>query len=249
MDRAEVAYRRGRFADFSRDASRAAEMLESLKTAPADVRNPIDSLFAAMAVIQRGMALRELGEATEALAQHDDSVARMKALGGPKASRDILFHDCEARRERAKTAMADPERWAAAATDLGEVIPVAETLVNDHPQVAFYRQGLASDYLGRGELLLLMGKPDAAAADLAKSLTISRELLTRHGPLSDSLLVRAQTYLALGKARAAAGKTDEALGHWKNAITIFGIALKTDPDNAHHQRGLAEARIQVGPPR
>jgi hypothetical protein len=74
-------------------------------------------------------------------------------------------------------------------------------------------------------------------------------LLDRHGPLSDSMLVRGQTFLALGRARAAAGKNAEAARHWKNAITVFEMALKTDPDNFHHQKGLAEARKISGAPR
>jgi tetratricopeptide (TPR) repeat protein len=249
LDRAEVAYRSGRFDDFSRYASRGSEMLDSLKTAPAAQRIPAELLYAAIAVKRRGMALRELGDAAGALALHDDSVARMKNLNGPKASRDVLFHDCESRRERALTATAVPERRAAAAADLDEVIKVNEKLVTDYPQIAFYREGLAGDYLCRGELLTLLGKPDEAAAELAKSLAVSHELLKRHGNLSDSLLVRAKTYLALGKAQAAAGKNDEAQGHWKSAITMFETALKADPDNAHHRRGLAEARTRVGPPR
>jgi tetratricopeptide (TPR) repeat protein len=249
LDRSDVAYRQGRFDDSARFASRAGEMLDSLKTARAAERIAVEPLFAEIAVKRRAMALRELGKTAESLAAHEDAVARIKDLGGPKASRDVLFQDCEARRERARTAADVPERRAAAAEDLAGVIPVAEKLVADNPQVAFYRQELAADYLCRGELLILLAKPEEATADLTKSLAVSRVLLDRFGVLSDSMLVRAQTYLALGRARAAAGKDDEAAGHWKNAITIFEMALKIDADNVHHQRGLAEARKVAGPPR
>ncbi len=249
LDRADVAHRRGQFEDSSKYASRAAEMFESLKAEPAALRIGAEPLYAAIAARRRAVALRELGNAAEAITLNDDSVSRMKALGGPNATRDVIFHDCEVRRERGLTARGIADRRALAVDDLGEVIKIGEKIVNDYPQVGFYREGLAADYLCRAELLILLGRHDDAATDLAKSLLVSRELLNRHGPLSDSLLVRARTYLAFGKARSAAGKNDEALGHWKNAITIFELALKTDPDNVHHQRGLAETRTRVAPPR
>jgi serine/threonine protein kinase/tetratricopeptide (TPR) repeat protein len=249
LDQAEIAYKRGQFDVFARFADRASTRLDQLRSYRATERITVEPLFAAMAVKRRAMALRELGKTAEALAAHEDAVARMNSLSGPRANRDVKFEDCDTRRERALTATAVPERRAAAAVDLVEVIRVREKLVEDHPNIAFYREGLAADYLCKGQLLILLGKPDESAADLTKSLAVSRVLLDRHGPLSDSMLVRGQTFLALGRARAAAGKNAEAARHWKNAITVFEMALKTDPDNFHHQKGLAEARKISGAPR
>ena len=165
----------------------------------------------------------------------------MKVVAGPKANRDERYWDCEVRRERAQTAVAVPERRAAAIADLSEVIPLAEQLIEESPHLYFYKAGLASTYLYRGELLLSLEQPEAATAELTKSLAASRILLDRHGALTRSMLIRGNTFLALGRARAAAGKKDEAAAHWKNAAKVFEIALKIDPDNFHHRRGQTEA--------
>jgi hypothetical protein len=129
-----------------------------------------------------------------------------------------------------------------------EVARIAEKLVDDYPQVAFYREKLADAYLLRGELLTRLGQLVPAAAELAKSLAVSRVLLDRFGVLSDSMLVRGRTFLAIGRNRAAAGKNDEAIANWKNAAKVFELALKIDPENVHHRRGLEDAERALKPP-
>ena len=124
----------------------------------------------------------------------------------------------------------------------------AQKLMDDNPSVAFYREAVAAAYLVRGELLTLLGRPAEATAELTKSLAVSRVLIDKFGALSASMLVRGQTFLALGRARAAAGKSDEAAGHWKNAETVFRLALKYDADNFHHRRGLSDAEQELAPP-
>jgi tetratricopeptide (TPR) repeat protein len=240
-DRANIAYNRGLFEDAARFAARARELLDELAKAPFNERLATDPLFAAIATNTIAIARRELGQTEEALAAHDDVVARIKALAGPQANRDLLYWVCEGRRERAKTAAAIPAQRESAAADLAEIRPIAEKLVEDFPQVAFYREKLAAIYLQRGELLALLGQPEPAMAEFTKSLAVSRELIDRLGVLSASLLVRGQTFLAIGRLRAAAGKNDDAVPHWKNAAKVFEIALKIDPDNFHHRRGQAEA--------
>jgi tetratricopeptide (TPR) repeat protein len=240
-DRASIAYVRGLFEDAARSAAHGRDLLDSLKQAPFSERTATDPLFAAVVVNTLAISLRELGRTDEALAAHEDVVARVKAHAGGKPNRDELYWTCEGRRERAKTAGTFPERREAAAADVAELIPIAEKLVDDYPQVAFYREKLAAIYLLHGELVAQLGQPEAAAADLAKSLAVSRELIDRFGVLSASLLVRGQTFLAVGRVRAAAGKNDEAVTNWKNAAKVFGIALGIDPDNFHHRRGQAEA--------
>ena len=247
-DQSTVAYMLGHFEDMDRFSVRSRELWDQLKTAPDDERRPYDPLFAAMAVHRRALARRELGRTAEAMTAHDDAVARMKVLAGPKATRDERYWDCEARRERARTAVAVPERRVAAVADLTEVIPLAEKLIEEFPHVVHFRAGLAETHLYRGELLLSLDQPEPATAELTKSLAVSRELLDRHGTLTKSMLIRGNTFLALGQARAAAGKPDEAAAHWKNAAKVFEIAMKIDPDNFHHRRGQAEAERALKPP-
>ncbi len=248
VDRAKIAYYRGRFEDSARSAGRAKQLLDQLKLGPDRVRQAIDPLLAVIAVDYLAVALRELGRTAEALAVHEDAVARMRAMASPNAGRDELFWACEVRRARARTAAAIPERRAAEANDLLEVGRLAEKLVEDNPQVAIYREKLAETYLLRGELLMLLGQLEPAAAELAKSLAVSRVLIDRFGVLSDSMLVRGRTFLAIGRQRAAAGKNDEAVANWKNAAKVFELALKIDPENFHLRRGLTEAELALKPP-
>jgi tetratricopeptide (TPR) repeat protein len=247
VDRARIAYYRGLFEDSEKSAGRAKQLLDQLKLGPDRLRQAIDPLLAVIAVDYLAVALRELDQTAEALAAHEDAVARMKAMASPNASRDELFWGCEVRRARAQTAAVIPERRAAEANDLVEVSRLAEKLVDDYPQVAFYREKLAETYLLRGELLTLLGQLEPAAAELAKSLAVSRVLIDRFGVLSDSMLVRGRTFLAIGRQRAAAGKNDEAVANWKNAAKVFELALKIDPENFHHRRGLTEADQALKP--
>ena len=247
-DRTDVAYRLGQFDEAAQLAGRASGLFDQLKTAPVTQRNPIDPLYAAMTVHRLALARRELGKTAEALAVHEDAAARMKALAGPKANRDVRFWDCEVRRELARTVAATPARREAAAGALAEVIGVMEKLVSENPQLAFYYEGLAAAYLRRGEVLLQLEQPGPATAALEKSMLVSRELLNRFGNQSGSILVRGQSYLALGRARAAAGKHDDATAEWKKAVSVFEAGLKVDPDNYHHKRGLAEAKQLLGTP-
>src|SRR5262245_11099951 len=244
-DRAKIAYLRGRFDDSVRFAGRASELLDQLNRAETKKQTAIDPLLAVMAVNDLALARRELGNTPEAMAAHDDAVARMKKLDGPKAGRDVVYWVCEVREQRARTAVKVPEQRAAAEADLVELGRVAEKLVDDNPQVALYHQKLAAIHLTRGELLTAIGQPEPAAAELTKSLTVSRELIDRFGGKSASLLVRGQTFLALGRAQAAAGKTGDAQTAWKNAAKVFEIALRNDPDNFHHRRGLTEAEAAL----
>jgi tetratricopeptide (TPR) repeat protein len=247
LDRASIASALGRFEDAARLAGQAGDAFDQLKSVPAGERLTIDPLFAAIAATRVAAARRELGRPEDAMRAHEDAVARMKALAGPKATRDVRFWECEARRERARTAAAEPERRAAAA-DLVDVIRGEEKLMDEYPNVAFYREAVAAAYLGRGELLILLGQPEPATAELMKSLAVSRELLDKFGVLSASMLVRGQTFLALGRARAAAGKPGEAAEQWTKAAKVFELALKVDPDNFHHRRGFADAERELKPP-
>jgi tetratricopeptide (TPR) repeat protein len=247
-DRAKVAYLRGRFDESVRFAGSARELLDQLTTAEMQKRQAIDPLLAAMAVNDLALARRELGNTSEAMAAHDDAVARMKKLDGPKAGRDVVYWVCEVREQRARTAVEVPDQRAAAEADLVELGRIAGKQVDDYPQVAHYRQKQAAIHLTRGELLTALGRPGPAAAELTKSLTVSRELIDRFGAKSASLLVRGQTFLALGRLRAASGKHDDAVGEWTKAATVFRLALKADPDNFHHRRGLTEAEAALKSP-
>ncbi len=164
-----------------------------------------------------------------------------------QGNRDVRYWNCETRRELAWTAAAIPERRATGAADLVAVIQTAEKLMEENPYLSMCREGLATAYLRRGELLLLLGQQEPAVAELMKSLALSA-ITYEPQAMSGVQLVRGQTYLALGRAKTAAGKTDEATAQWKLALKIFEKALMTDPDNFFHRRGRNEAERALRPP-
>jgi serine/threonine protein kinase len=246
LDGADVAYRRGQFVEFETHSKRANELLDSLKSPEHAVHNPAEPIFQVIAINYWSRAERELGKVAEALAHHEAAVAIMKSLATPKASRDIYYQVCDVRTERARTWALIPERRAAAAADLVEVIKFAEKLVEDNPSLAMYRTLLATASLRRAELLIALGKPDDAIAELSRSMAVSRILLDRYGNLPDSLLVRGEGYLALGTARVAAGKKTEAAAAFKSANNVMKMAIAADPDNIHVRRAWAAA--QKAPP-
>jgi tetratricopeptide (TPR) repeat protein len=200
-----------------------------------------------MAVHFLAIARREQGMPDAALASHDDAVARVRALRGPKAGRGVRFWDQETRRERAHTWAGVADRRAAAVEDLADVIQVGEKLVEDFPVDPLYRDALAASYLRRGELHLLRGQFGPAAADLDKSLSLSRYLIDHYGAQSAFLGTRGLTYLALGRVSVAQGKAAEAAERFNNAMTVLEKGLEKDPDNVHHRRALELAEREAAP--
>jgi eukaryotic-like serine/threonine-protein kinase len=247
LDRADVEYLLGRFDAAEQSARQARDLLDRLKDAPTGEAYPLDPLFAAMAVHYTAMALREQGKINDALASHDDSVARVRTLLGPKAGRGVVFWDQETRRERARTWARVADRRAAAIDDLAEVIKGAEKLVEDFPLDPLYRDSLAASYLRRGELHLLGGQLGPAAADLEKSLLQSRQLIDHYGKQSAYLGTRGQAYLVQGRLLATQGKAAEAREKLKNAAIVLKMGLDSDPDNIHHRRALDEAEREAAP--
>jgi serine/threonine-protein kinase len=240
LDRADVEHLRGQFAAAEQSARQAVDLLDLLKGAPSKQASPLDPLLAAMAVHLLALSQREQGKTTEALESHEDAVGRVRALTGPKAGRGVRYWDHEARRERAKTWASLADRRAAAVEDLDGVIQGAEKLVEDYPHDPLVKDGLAVAYLRRGELCLLLGQMGPAAADLDKSLALSRQVIDRYGEMSAYLGTRGQTFLALGRLAVASGKPVEAAERFKNAASVFRIALRQDPENYHHRRTADE---------
>jgi serine/threonine protein kinase len=246
FDRIEIANRQGRFVDFEAYATHANEMLDSLQSAEENGQNPVVPILLAISITNRARAERELGKIPEALAHHEAAVAMTKTLAGPKANRDFFYQVCDARTERARTWALVPERRAAAAEDLVEVIRLAEKLAEENV-LPMYRTLLANASLRRGELLTLLGRPDDAIAELTRSLAVSRVLLDRHGNLPESVLVRGETYLALGNAHVAAGKKTEAAAAFKSANNVMNFGITLDHDNIHVQRALSAAQKAAVP--
>jgi tetratricopeptide (TPR) repeat protein/tRNA A-37 threonylcarbamoyl transferase component Bud32 len=241
LDRANVEARRGVFDAAEGSARRAEELLDGLKAAPSGQRNPLDPLLAAIALLERATALREMNRTKEAMAVYDTVVARLDAELKAMENRDVRHFSYMARVERAVLWARDPEKTSATAQEVGKLIEGAEKFIAEFPRVAVYSEVLVTAYLCQGELLAAEGRHELANDILNKALMLTRDLVDRHGQMPDHVGLRARVYLFLGRTAIARGKREEAATLLGNAASVFKIARRKDPDNVRHRRGLEEA--------
>jgi eukaryotic-like serine/threonine-protein kinase len=241
IGRSEVAYLLGDFAAAEKAAARAAELLAVLeKPAPGNLSQPADPLMIAIAFTDLAKAAREQDRPADALTQHDRACEVLRELLDGPLDPNVRLLLCGARTERALTLDRIDGKRAEAVADLAEVTREAAALAEKYPDVAFYKESLAAAHLHRAELLIRLGKPDEAEAELKQALAVTRVLIdrSRNDPVPEVLRLRAWTYLRLGQLSAAAGRAGDAAKEIANAAIIFKLALKNDPDNVHHGRGL-----------
>jgi serine/threonine-protein kinase len=246
IGRADVDYRLGDFAASEQAAARAAELFDALKAAPRGQANPTDPVLAVIAVLSRGVALRELGRFPEALRVLDDAVARAEALGGAKGNRDARQYFNKTRLARAVTRLRAGESAADVARELGQVIPDADKLAVDFPTTPFYQEVLA-DALIRRAGVTTGPAPDQAAADFERALKLTRQLIDRYGSQPDHIGLRGWAFLGKGRLLAATGKSAEAAAEFDKAVRTFQVAADLDPDNFEHRRGRTEAAAAAAP--
>ena len=247
IDRADVEYTRGEFASSERSASRAQELIDGLRDLPADQATPLDALLAAVAVNQMAMARREQDRVEDALKAHEDGVARVKAMAGPNAGRDVMHYFHRVRLERARTWLRLAARRMAAADELGEVIKGWEALGGEYPSLALYQEWLARALLVRGELHLLASRPAPAAADFERARAIYAALIGRHKEVPDFRGLLGIAFHGLSRVAAANGKPADAADWLDKADRILKLAEKMDPDNAHHRRAREEVEKEAKP--
>ncbi len=242
LNRSDVEFRLGDFEAAEKTSGRAVELYDALKDAPVGQANAIDPILAAIAVRNRGAALREMGKVPEALAVLDDAVARTDALAGPNPGRDVRHNSQRSRLERAITrSRVGPD---GALREMNEVIADADKLVADFPQAPMYREVVAEALTRRGELTTRTA-PDQAAADFDRALLITRELIDKHGRQPDHIGLRGETYVGKGRLLAGEGKKSEAAECFDRAVKVLEIAEKMDPDNFEWRRGLEQARNEA----
>jgi serine/threonine-protein kinase len=241
LNRSDVEFRLGDFAAAEKSAARAVELYDVLKDAPPGQANPIDAILAAIAVRDRGAALREMGRIPEALKVLDDAVARTDALAGPNAGRDVRHNSHRNQLERATTRVRTETGAADALRELNTVIEGADKLVADFPQAPMYKEVVAEALVRRGELTAKTAS-EKALADFDRALLITRELIDKHGQQPDHIGLRGEAYIGKGQLLVAEGKQSAAGECFDRAVKVFEIALKLDPDNVQLRRDLDRAR-------
>jgi tetratricopeptide (TPR) repeat protein len=240
LDRADVEYRLGNFAAAEQTAGQAIALFDALKQVPAGQTNATDPIFAGLAALVRGEALREQGKDREALEALDDAAARADKLGGGKGDRNVRHLTNKTRLARAVTRARSADATAEAVRELGQVIEGAEKLAADFPQTPFYQEVLADALVRRGRLAT-RSAPAEAAADSDRALAITRGLIDKFGQQPDDLGLRAQAFLGKGQLLLGEGKKSDAATEFDRAVTVFKIGLGKDPDNFLLRRGLGEA--------
>jgi serine/threonine-protein kinase len=244
LDRAEVEYRLGNFAAAERAAGRSVELYDALKAAPRYLAKPVDPNLAALAVLTRGAALRELGDQREALEVLDDALSRAQALQGTGNPRDVRHLLNKTRLARAATRSRAKDAVADAVRELDQVVEGADKLAADFPQTTLYKEVLGDALVWRGQLTA-GSAPAQAAADFERALTITRELIDKHGEQVDHIALRGRAYLGKGRLLLGEGKKPEAGTTFDLAVTVFRIASQRDPDNFHIRRGLQQAEEEA----
>jgi eukaryotic-like serine/threonine-protein kinase len=240
LERAEVEYLRGQFADAQATAGRAAGLFDHLRDAPVGQANPIDPLLAVMAVNRMALAQREAGRPAEARKTHDDAVNRLNPLAGPQAARDIAFWSARVRLERARTAALTADGRAAAGDDFAAAARALEGLTTDYAHTPLYREWLAAAYLGRGELHAAQAQPGPGGADLNKARELLENLIRFYPDIPDYRGLLGRTCTALGRLAAAAGDAPGAADWFRKAKVVLDGASKRDPDNVFHRRAADE---------
>ena len=235
LERAEVEYLRGRFAEAEATARRAVELYDGLRNAPANQTNPADPLLAAMAVNRVALAVRDGGRPADALPIHNDAVARLDKLAGPQANRDVTYWSARVRLERGRAAAMIAEQRPKAEPDYAAAVRTLETLVTDYPLSPQYRELLATAALGRGELTL-----PTTDADLTRARELLEKLVAEYSALPVYRGLLGRTCLALGRRAAATADPTAAAEWFRKAGIVLEGAQKRDPENVFHRLAAEE---------
>jgi tetratricopeptide (TPR) repeat protein len=239
LDRAELDYPLGRFAEAERHARRAADLYARLADRGADPSEPLDPLFRGMAEIRLAIALRALGRVDDALAVHDRVIERfagiLKAPTG--AAREYVLEYHRAQAERAWTLAQLPGRRASGLADLDGAIAGFERLAKQYPQFPAYPRSQGMGTLFRGRLKALLGQPEAAVQDLNAAARIFEGLVGKYPDVPGYRSYLGQTYTALGRLDR---DPVAAAGWYRKAHEMLAGAVRRSPENVLDRQLLTE---------
>jgi eukaryotic-like serine/threonine-protein kinase len=237
IDRSEMDFQLGLFADSERSARRSAELYANLAETPSAEPETLDPLFRCMTETGLGIALRELGRIDEALAVHDAVIERLAGLTKLSASRDLLHQYHRARAERGWTLARVPDRYAAGLAGLDSAILGWEQLAKQFPQIPIYLREQGVGNLYRGRLKVLLGRRDAAVQDLTAAAKIYDGLVEKYQDIPAYRSGLGQAYMRLGQL---AVDPKEAAEWYRKARNMLETAAKRNPENVQDRQALAE---------
>jgi len=239
LDRAELDYLLGRFAETERHARRATELYAQVADRAAADPEQLAPLFRGMAEIRLAVALRELGRFDDALAVHDWVVERFAGIIKLQtaATRHYLLEYHRAQAERAWTLARMPNRHASGLADLDSAIVGFEKLARQFPQMPAYPRSQGMGTLYRGQLKALLGQREAAAQDLNAAAQIFESLVGKYQDVPVYRSFLGQTYVALGQLDTDPKKTAE---WYRKAREMLAGAVQRSPENALDRKALAD---------
>jgi serine/threonine protein kinase len=237
LDRAELDYVLGDYANTENRARRSAELYARLAERTEARAEPLDPLFRGMAEIRLAIALRELDRIDDSLAVHDRAVERLGGIAKVSSTREYMLESCRAQAERAVTSARLPGRQAAAVDELSIAIIGCEKLAKQFTQVPGYLRSQGSGTLYRGRLKALLGQHEAAAQDLTAAAKIFEELVAKHPTIPAYRSFLGQTYLAFGRLDKDPQKATE---YYRKAREMLDGALKRSPENFQDRKALAD---------
>jgi serine/threonine protein kinase/tetratricopeptide (TPR) repeat protein len=237
LDRAELDFQLGSYADTERHARRSMELYAGLADKAAASPEPLDPLFRGMAEIRLAIALRELGRIDDALAFHDRVVERFAGIVKLSATREYLLEYHRAQAERAWTLAKMPDRQAAGVADLESAIVGFEKLAKQFPLFPAYLRSQGMGTLYRGRLKALLGQREAAAQDLNAAAEIFEGLVAKHPDIPVYRSFLGQTYMALGQLDTDSQKTAE---WYRKAREMLEGAVQRSPENVQDRKALAD---------
>jgi tetratricopeptide (TPR) repeat protein len=238
LDRAELDYLLGRFAETERHARRSTELFAQSADRAADPPNSLGALFRGMGEIRLAIALRELGRFDDALAVHDRVVERFAGIIKlPFDNRHFLLEYHRAQAERASTLARMSNRRASGLADLDSAVVGFEKLAKQFPQFPANprSQGMATLY--RGRLKALLEQREAAAKDLNAAAQIFESLVGKYKDVPVYRSFLGQTYVALGKLDVDPKKRTE---WYRKAREMLAAAVQRSPENALDRKELAD---------
>ncbi|HEY6346349.1 MAG TPA: tetratricopeptide repeat protein [Bryobacteraceae bacterium] len=184
----------------------------------------------AVAVMNRGLALWNLGRLEEAIAAHDESIVLYRELAEKERRPELRNNLARAIMNRSNT-LKDLGRLEEAVAAYDESIAILHELVEkEHRREP--RNDLAVSIMNRGNALKDLDRPEAALAAFDDSIDIYRELVEKEHRLE----LRSGLAMAImnrGNALLRLGRLEEAVAAYNESI-----ALRRELVEKEHRREL-----------
>jgi tetratricopeptide (TPR) repeat protein len=222
---------RGAFEESRTLADQAVKLLEKPLEKPPPWWRDQDRWLLALAVYQRGLALRDLKNG--ASAHNDFDRAQLVARAIPVDS--PFYTDAQYAIAMVLVSAAEkPAKPGLQATDmaalLDQAIPMLQNLVRDAAEMPHFREGLCHAFAERCQIMIALNRDNEAAKDCAHALVLANEL---HQFMPDN-----PGYLSLlGRATALEGRvaklrveTGLAQRRLTESVGLLKQALQRDPD-------------------